>query len=161
MKKLITLIIVSINLIALDFGKDVSIVGKWEIKIKDDQFISFLVSAGNRWNVEFKENGYVYKGNIKSETSQIIWQYENKGIVHTKFYAGKSKPKEAFKEFTPITSESYFKIINKTDDDRNICYRIEIIDQEREAIMCRNLNKKEKAKLERERAKKIIKIEMK
>ena len=52
MKKLLIILIFSINAFCYDFGEDVNIMGKWEITTENNQFVNFMTSAGNKWKVE-------------------------------------------------------------------------------------------------------------
>lgn len=61
MKKIIAIILLGIKLIALDFGKDVNIIGKWYIRSVDDLVFSFASGIGNKWIFNFKQDGSIYE----------------------------------------------------------------------------------------------------
>ena len=86
MKKIIAIISIGIKLIALDFGKDVDIVGKWYIRSVDDLVFSFASGVGNKWVFNFKQDGSIYDISKEKEAKkQLNWKYDKEGIVHINF----------------------------------------------------------------------------
>ena len=161
MKKIIAIILLGIKLIALDFGKDVNIIGKWYIRSVDDLVFSFASGIGNKWIFNFKQDGSIYDIlKDKEVKKQLSWTYdkEQKGIVHIKFeFQTKNKELSNF-IFGSLTND-YIKIKEKLNlvENRD-CYLVNIINKERDIYMCEILDKKESQRRERERAKRAIKI---
>lgn len=159
MKNLIILILISINLVALDFGKDVDIARKWYIRSVDDVFFMFMVSAGNKWIVEFKKDGYIYDISEKNEKKQQLkWKYTNKnGEVNINFDT-KADGKELFELMFFNHVNDFIKIIKQIDEN---CFLVNVTNKNQNIYMCKIYTKKEKQKIAREKAERNIKIEMK
>lgn len=161
MKKIIAIISIGIKLIALDFGKDVDIVGKWYIRSVDDLVFSFASGVGNKWIFDFKKDGSIYDIYKEKEAKkQLNWKYDKdkEGIVHVSFeFQTENKELSNF-VFGSLVND-YIKIKEKINlkENRN-CYLVNVINRERDVYMCEILDKKEIQQRERERAKRAIKI---
>ena len=161
MKKIIAITLLGIKLIALDFGKDVDIIGKWYIRSVDDLVFSFASGVGNKWIFNFKQDGSIYDISKEKEAKkQLNWKYDKdkEGIVHINFeFQTENKELSNF-VFGSLVND-YIKIKEKINlkENRN-CYLVNVINRERDIYMCEILDKKEIQRRERERAKKAIKI---
>ena len=160
MKKIITITLLGINLIALDFGKDVDIVGKWYIRSVDDLSFAFASGAGNKWTLNFKPDGTIYDMLKDREVKkQLNWQYSKEpGIVSIKFQLEVDNKQFVEAMLGNIMNDD-IKIKRKLDlvENRD-CYLVNIINKERDVYMCEILDKKESQRRERKRAKRVIKI---
>ncbi|WP_122871249.1 hypothetical protein [Campylobacter showae] len=159
MKKIIVIILIGIKLIALDFGKDVDIVGKWYIRSVDDLMFSFASGVGNKWVFNFKQDGSIYDISKEKEAKkQLNWKYDKEGIVHINFEFQTENKELSNLIFSNLVND-YIKIKEKINlkENRN-CYLVNVINRERDIYMCEILDKKEIQRRERERAKKAIKI---
>lgn len=159
MKKIIILLL-GINLLALDFGKDVDIVGKWYIRSVDDLSFAFASGAGNKWTLNFKPDGTIYDILKDREVKkQLNWQYSKEpGVVSIKFQLEVDNKQFVEAMLGSIMNDD-IKIKRKLDliENRD-CYLVNIINKERDVYMCEILDKKEGQRRERERAKRAIKI---
>ena len=161
MKKIIAIISIGIKLIALDFGKDVDIVGKWYIRSVDDVAFNFTSGVGNKWTLNFKPDGSIYDILKDREIKkQLSWTYDKgqQGVVHINFeFQAENKELSNF-VFGSLVND-YIKIKEKINlkENRN-CYLVNVINRERDVYMCEILDKKEIQRRERERAKRAIKI---
>lgn len=159
MKKILILLL-GINLLALDFGKDVNIVGKWYIRSVDDLSFAFASGAGNKWTLNFKPDGTIYDILKDREVKkQLNWQYSKEpGVVSIKFQLEVDN-----KQFVEAMLGSIMNDDIKIKEKLNLvenrdCYLVNIINKERDIYMCEILDKKESQRRERERAKRVIKI---
>jgi len=159
MKKILILLL-GINLLALDFGKDVNIVGKWYIRSVDDLSFAFASGAGNKWTLNFKPDGTIYDILKDREVKkQLNWQYSKEpGVVSIKFQLEVDN-----KQFVEAMLGSIMNDDIKIKEKLNLvenrdCYLVNIINKERDIYMCEILDKKESQRRERERAKRAIKI---
>ena len=159
MKKILILLL-GINLLALDFGKDVDIVGKWYIRSVDDLSFAFASGAGNKWTLNFRPDGTIYDILKDREVKkQLNWQYSKEpGIVNIKFQLEVDNKQFVEAMIGNIMNDN-IKIKRKLDlvENRD-CYLVNIINKERDVYMCEILDKKESQRRERKRAKKAIKI---
>lgn len=155
MKKIILSILTSLNLMAYDFGEDVNIVGKWEVETETKQFIRFLTTAGNKWDLEFKDDGFIYDAKT-GEFEQNKWSYSREnGIIEIQYYTnGKEADQKMNAIFTNLTNDR-IKIIKKIDPN---IYLVEILENNVKLIMKR-VGESEKTK--NTKIKKSIIIEMK
>ena len=160
MKKTILITIASLNLVAVDFGKDVDIVGKWYIRSVDDLSFAFASGAGNKWTLNFRPDGTIYDILKDREVKkQLNWQYSKEpGIVSIKFQLEVDNKQFVEAMLGNIMNDD-IKIKRKLDlvENRD-CYLVNIINKERDVYMCEILDKKESQRRERERAKRAIKI---
>ena len=139
MKKLLIILIFSINAFCYDFGEDVNIMGKWEITTENNQFINFMTSAGSKRKVEIKDDGFIYdldNGKFIHEK----WSYtREQGVINIEFY----------------NQNSNIKIIKKIEFNK---YLVEIIDTNDKLIMQRLGDSRQ---VKNTKIKKDVKIEMK
>jgi hypothetical protein len=159
MKKILILLL-GINLFALDFGKDVDIVGKWYIRSVDDLSFAFASGAGNKWTLNFRPDGTIYDILKDREVKkQLNWQYSKEpGVVSIKFQL-EVENKQFVEAMLGSIMNDDIKIKEKLNlvENRD-CYLVNIINKERDIYMCEILDKKESQRRERERAKRAIKI---
>ena len=159
MKKILILLL-GINLFALDFGKDIDIVGKWYIRSVDDLSFAFASGAGNKWTLNFRPDGTIYDILKDREVKkQLNWQYSKEpGVVSIKFQL-EVENKQFVEAMLGSIMNDDIKIKEKLNlvENRD-CYLVNIINKERDIYMCEILDKKESQRRERERAKKAIKI---
>ena len=155
MKKLIIMLIFSINAFCYDFGEDVNIMGKWEITTENNQFVNFMTSAGNKWKVEIKDDGFIYD----LEDGKFIhekWSYtREQGVINIEFYNQNSRGEKVFNGYFGSLTNSNIKIIKKIEFNK---YLVEIIDTNDKLIMQRLGDSKQ---VKNTKLKKDIKIEMK
>ena len=159
MKKILILLL-GINLLALDFGKDVDIVGKWYIRSVDDLSFAFASGSGNKWTLNFRPDGTIYDILKDREVKkQLNWQYSKEpGVVSIKFQLEVDN-----KQFVEAMLGSIMNDDIKIKEKLNLvenrdCYLVNIINKERDLYMCEIIDKKESQRRERERAKRAIKI---
>ena len=159
MKKILILLL-GINLFALDFGKDVDIVGKWYIRSVDDLSFAFASGAGNKWKLNFRPDGTIYDILKDREVKkQLNWHYSKEpGVVSIKFQL-EVENKQFVEAMLGSIMNDDIKIKEKLNlvENRD-CYLVNIINKERDIYMCEILDKKESQRRERERAKRAIKI---
>ena len=159
MKKILILLL-GINLFALDFGKDIDIVGKWYIRSVDDLSFAFASGAGNKWTLNFRPDGTIYDILKDREVKkQLNWQYSKEpGVVSIKFQL-EVENKQFVEAMLGSIMNDDIKIKEKLNlvENRD-CYLVNIINKERDIYMCEILDKKESQRRERERAKRAIKI---
>ena len=167
MKFLIAISAIILNLTALEFKKDVSVIGMWYIRGFNDASFQFLGGVGNQWSVEFKEDGSIYEINKNGSNNKrpLKWKYDKNGIINVEFQNAATQ-NDIIKEITDFRFRDIFnedfKIIKQVDimQNRN-CYLIEVINKSAQAYMCEILNKEERQKREKERAKKAVSIQIK
>lgn len=115
MKKLLIILIFSINAFCYDFGEDVNIMGKWEITTENNQFINFMTSAGSKWKVEIKDDGFIYdldNGKFIHEK----WSYtREQGVINIEFYNQNSRGEKVFNGYFGSLTNSNIKIIKKIE----------------------------------------------
>ena len=146
-----------LNLNALEFGKDISIIGSWNIKSENMIAFNFIDTVGNEWWFKFNENNEIYDLNPRNDFKiygkrNFKWNYEKNGEISIKYN----------NEITGIfinlnTSIKVIKQIQSKNLEK--CYIIKI--NENKAQMCEILDKIEKERRRIARAKEIIKIEIK
>ena len=155
MKKLLIILIFSINAFCYEFGEDVNIMGKWEITTENNQFINFMTSPGNRWKVEIKDDGFIYD----LEDGKFIhekWSYtREQGVINIEFYNQNNRGEKVFNGYFGSLTNSNIKIIKKIEFNK---YLVEIIDTNDKLIMQRLGDSKQ---IKNTKLKKDIKIEMK
>lgn len=155
MKKLLIILIFFINAFCYDFGEDVNIMGKWEITTEKNQFVNFMTSAGNKWKIEIKDDGFIYdldNGRFIHEK----WSYtREQGIINIEFYNQDNGSEKIFKASFGSLTNSNIKIIKKIEFNK---YLVEIIDTKDKLIMQRLGDSKQ---VKNTRLKKDIKIDMK
>ena len=154
MKKLLLIFIFLTNAISYDFGEDVNIMGKWEITTENNQFVNFMTSAGNKWKVEIKDDGFIYD----LEDGKFIhekWSYtREQGIINIEFYnQNNSGEKMLNGRFKSLTNND-IKIIKKIEFNK---YLVEIIGTDDKLIMKRLGDSRQ---VKNTKLKKDIKIEM-
>ena len=149
------MLIFSINAFCYDFGEDVNIMGKWEITTENNQFVNFMTSAGNKWKVEIKDDGFIYD----LEDGKFIhekWSYtREQGVINIEFYNQNSRGEKVFNGYFGSLTNSNIKIIKKIEFNK---YLVEIIDTNDKLIMQRLGDSKQ---VKNTKLKKDIKIEMK
>ena len=154
MKKLILIFIFLTNAISYDFGEDVNIMGKWEISSENNQFINFMTSAGNKWKVEIKDDGFIYdldNGKFIHEK----WSYtREQGIINIEFYNQNSRGEKVFNGYFGSLTNSNIKIIKKIEFNK---YLVEIIGTNDKLIMKRLGDSRQ---VKNTKIKKDVKIEM-
>lgn len=131
MKKLIILITICLNLTAYDFGEDVNIIGKWRITSENGAII-FMVSSGFKWEVEFKDDGFIYyidDGKFAREK----WSYaREKGVINIEYYNdGSNNDKMVNGLFSNMTSDN-IKIIERLDTEK---YLVENLNNGNKLVM--------------------------
>lgn len=155
MKKLLIILILSINAFCYDFGEDVNIIGKWEITTENNKFVNFMTSADSKWKVEIKDDGFIYD----LEDGKFIhekWSYtREQGVINIEFYNQNSRGEKVFNGYFGSLTNSNIKIIKKIEFNK---YLVEIIDTNDKLIMQRLGDSKQ---VKNTRLKKDIKIEMK
>ena len=155
MRKLLIIIIFSINAFCYDFGEDVNIMGKWEITTENNKFVNFMTSAGSKWKVEIKDDGFIYD----LEDDKFIhekWSYtREQGVINIEFYNQNSRGEKVFNGYFGSLTNSNIKIIKKIEFNK---YLVVIIDTNDKLIMQRLGDSKQ---VKNTKLKKDIKIEMK
>lgn len=154
MKKLLLIFIFLTNAISYDFGEDVNIMGKWEITTENNQFVNFMTSAGNKWEVEIKDDGFIYdldNGKFIHEK----WSYtREQGIINIEFYNQNSSGEKMFNgRFKNLTNNN-IKIIKKIEFNK---YLVSIVGTNDKLIMQRLGDSKQ---VKNTKIKKDVKIEM-
>ena len=154
MKKLLLIFIFLTNAISYDFGEDVNIMGKWEITTENNQFVNFMTSAGNKWKVEIKDDGFIYD----LEDGKFIhekWSYtREQGIINIEFYNQNSRGEKVFNGYFGSLTNSNIKIIKKIEFNK---YLVEIIGTNDKLIMKRLGDSRQ---VKNTKIKKDVKIEM-
>lgn len=154
MQKIIIILIFSINAFCYDFGEDVNIMGKWEITTENNQFVNFMTSAGNKWKVEIKDDGFIYdldNGKFIHEK----WSYtREQGIINIEFYNQNSRGEKVFNGYFGSLTNSNIKIIKKIEFNK---YLVEIIGTNDKLIMQRLGDSRQ---VKNTKIKKDVKIEM-
>lgn len=154
MKKLLIILIFFINAFCYDFGEDVNIIGKWEITTENNQFVNFMTSAGNKWKVEIKDDGFIYD----LEDGKFIhekWSYtREQGIINIEFYNQNSRGEKVFNGYFGSLTNSNIKIIKKIEFNK---YLVEIIGTNDKLIMKRLGDSRQ---VKNTKIKKDVKIEM-
>ena len=154
MKKLLIILIFFINAFCYDFGEDVNIMGKWEITTENNQFVNFMTSAGNKWKVEIKDDGFIYD----LEDGKFIhekWSYtREQGIINIEFYNQNSRGEKVFNGYFGSLTNSNIKIIKKIEFNK---YLVEIIGTNDKLIMKRLGDSRQ---VKNTKIKKDVKIEM-
>lgn len=58
--------------------KDLNLIGDWSIEA-ERYFINFILTAGNKWDVNFEKNNEIL---LDNQQRQMFWKYDNeKGII--------------------------------------------------------------------------------
>ena len=155
MRKLLIILIFFINAFCYDFGEDVNIMGKWEITTEKNQFVNFMTSAGNKWKIEIKDDGFIYdldNGRFIHEK----WSYtREQGIINIEFYNQDNGSEKIFKASFGSLTNSNIKIIKKIEFNK---YLVEIIGTNDKLIMQRLGDSRQ---VKNTKIKKDIKIDIK
>lgn len=154
MKKLLLIFIFLTNAISYDFGEDVNIMGKWKITTENNKFVNFMTSVGNKWEVEIKDDGFIYDLDNGKFTHEK-WSYtREKGIINIEFYNQDNGSEKIFKASFDSLTNSNIKIIKKIEFNK---YLVEIINTKDKLIMQRLGDSKQ---VKNTKLKKDVKIEM-
>ncbi|MCI6989487.1 MAG: hypothetical protein MR902_08030 [Campylobacter sp.] len=129
---------ININLKQKDykFGKDIDIVGIWEIK--SENAINFLVTTGYEWKIEFKKDGTIKK--IGDEETKkyfpydFLWKYADDEFVVTKYMNNGMKKNKKTEIAIGLFTNDKFKIKKYIGKK---CFMIEIQGLEKEIKMCK------------------------
>ncbi|CUU71484.1 two-component regulator [Campylobacter hyointestinalis subsp. hyointestinalis] len=106
-----------------NFEENINIIGKWKIT-SGKYYTYFLNGSGNRWEIEFKKDGYIY--DIDKKALNLKWKDIGNGFIKITY---------------PINNKSNFSIINDTIKIKNrkndSCFIVESDKHDIDFEMCK------------------------